>query len=120
MRFIKMKLYTIKERNSVLKTEFKRILDIITGEYKPEKVILFGSFAEDEIHEWSDIDMLIIKETALRPVERCIELTKLVEPKVGIDFFIYTPDEYKNLLSERYSFLINIVKKGKVVYEKRN
>jgi predicted nucleotidyltransferase len=37
--------------------------------YKPEKVILFGSFAEDDIHEWSDIDMVIIKETSLRPIE---------------------------------------------------
>ncbi len=115
-----MKLYTIKERKSALETEFKRILDIIIGKYKPEKVILFGSFAEDDIHEWSDIDMVIIKETTLRPIDRCVELSRLVEPKVGIDFFIYTPDEYKNLLSEKYTFLINIIKKGKVVYEKRD
>ncbi len=114
-----MKLYTIKERKNALKTEFKRILDIIIGKYKPEKVILFGSFAEDDIHEWSDIDMVIIKETSLRPIDRCVELSRLVEPKVGIDFFIYTPDEYRNLLSEKYTFLINIIKKGKVVYEKR-
>ena len=113
-----MKLYTIKERESVLKTEYKRILDIIAREYKPEKVILFGSFAEGEIHEWSDIDMLIVKETPLRPIERAVALSRLVEPEVGIDFFIYTPDEYKNLLSEKYSFLVNIIKKGKVVYEK--
>ncbi len=114
-----MKLYTIKERKSALKSEFKRILDIIIEKYKPEKVILFGSFAEDDIHEWSDIDMVIIKETPLRPIDRCVELSRLVEPKVGIDFFIYTPDEYRNLLSEKYTFLINIIKKGKVVYEKR-
>ena len=115
-----MKLYTIKERKNALQNEFGRILDIIIEEYKPEKVILFGSFAEDEIHEWSDIDILIIKETSLRPIERCVELSRIVKPKVGIDFFIYTPDEYKSLLSERYSFLINITKKGKVVYEKRS
>jgi predicted nucleotidyltransferase len=115
-----MKLYTIKERKNALKAEFKRILDIIIEKYKPEKVILFGSFAAGDIHEWSDIDMVIIKETSLRPIDRCVELSRLVEPKVGIDFFIYTPDEYKNLLSEKYTFLINIIKKGKVVYEKRS
>ena len=113
-----MKLYTLKERKSALKSEYKRILDIIAREYKPEKVVLFGSFAEGEIHEWSDIDMLIIKETPLRSIERSVELSRLVEPKVGIDFFIYTPDEYKTLLSEKYSFLVNITKRGKVVYEK--
>ncbi|MDR4496428.1 MAG: nucleotidyltransferase domain-containing protein [Candidatus Scalindua sp.] len=115
-----MKLYTIKERKRALKAEYKRILDIIVRECKPEKVVLFGSFADGEIHEWSDIDMLIIKETSLRPIERPVELSRLVAPKLGIDFFIYTPDEYKNLLSENYSFLVNIIKKGKVVYEKRS
>ena len=29
--------------------------------YEPEKIILFGSFARGEIDEYSDIDLVIIK-----------------------------------------------------------
>lgn len=115
-----MKLFTKEERETELKNELVRILDIIINEYAPEKVILFGSFAEGKTHEWSDIDLLIIKETSKRPVERCIELSKIIKPKVGIDLFIYSPEEYKNLINEKFSFLLNILKNGKVVYEKRN
>jgi predicted nucleotidyltransferase len=115
-----MKLFTVEERQSELRKELDRILDIIIREYRPEKIILFGSLAEDNIHEWSDIDMLIIKETQERPVDRCLELSRLIQPKVGVDLFIYTPEEYNTLLKEKYSFLLNILDRGKVIYEKRD
>lgn len=115
-----MKLFTIEERQNELRKELERITGIIVNKYQPEKIILFGSFAEDKIHEWSDIDLLIIKETPERPVDRCIELFRLTQPKVGADFFIYTPEEVASLLKEKYSFLLNIVKRGKVIYEKGN
>ena len=115
-----MELSAFKKRENILNKEYKRILAIIKKEYKPEKVIIFGSFSEKRIHEWSDIDMLIIKQTKARPVDRCVKLCRLVKPKVGIDMFIYTPEEYGRLINEKSSFLLNIIKKGKVVFEKRN
>ncbi|MDA8325326.1 MAG: nucleotidyltransferase domain-containing protein [Nitrospiraceae bacterium] len=115
-----MKLFTLEERRNELKKELGRITDIIIDKYQPEKIVLFGSFAEDKIHEWSDIDLLIIKETSARPVDRSIDLFRLIQPKVGIDLFIYTPAEYDALLKEKYSFLLDILKRGKVIYEKGN
>jgi len=47
-------------------------------------------------------------------------LTHLIRPRVGIDLFIYTPEEIELLLKERYPLLLNILKTGKAVYEKRN
>ena len=114
-----MKLFTLEERQIELKKELDRIVNLAIKEYQPEKIVLFGSLAEGKTHEWSDIDLLIVKETALRPVDRCLELFRLVQPKIGVDLFIYTPAEYNSLLSEKYSFLLDILKKGKVLYEKR-
>lgn len=115
-----MKMYSVEERALVLKEEFERILKIIKTEYKPDKVMLFGSLVEQQIHEWSDIDLLIIKETDKRPIDRYLELSRLIKPKVGIDLFIYTPEEYNLLLKERFSFLLSILRTGKIVYEKRS
>jgi predicted nucleotidyltransferase len=115
-----VKLFTIEERQNELRKEFERITDIIINKYQPQKIILFGSFADAKIHEWSDIDLLIIKETPERPVDRCIELFRLTQPKVGVDYFIYTPEEVASLLKERYSFLLDIFERGKVIYEKGN
>lgn len=108
------------ERERLLKEELVRIVDILTKQYKPQKIILFGSLANGKINEWSDIDLLIIKDSSKRQVERCIEVAKLIHPKVGMDFFIYTPAEYEILLREKFSFLSSILKEGKILYEKRD
>lgn len=115
-----MKLFSVEERKKSLLEELDRIVEVIKAQYGPEKIVLFGSLAGGEVHEWSDIDLLVIKNTAKRPIERNIELFKLIQPKMGIDFFIYTPEEYEYLLKEKFSFLLNILKTGKTVYEKRS
>jgi predicted nucleotidyltransferase len=115
-----MKLGTIQDRQKSLKEELGRIVMVIQNEYDPEKIVLFGSLVSENVHEWSDIDLLVIKKTDKRPIERTMELTHLIRPRVGIDLFIYTPEEVELLLKERYPFLLNILKTGKTVYEKRS
>jgi predicted nucleotidyltransferase len=115
-----MKLFTLKEREGLLKDELRRIIEVIKREYDPEKIILFGSMAVNNVREWSDIDLLIIKKTSKRFIERVLEVGRLVQPKVGIDLFIYTPEEYELLLKERSSFLLSVLKTGETVYEKRD
>lgn len=114
-----MKLFTSSEREKLLEEELNRILEIIKREYAPERIILFGSLVDGKVHEWSDLDLLIVKKTKKRPIERCLEACRLIKPKIGIDLFIYTPEEYEALINERFAFLINILKIGKVLYEKR-
>jgi len=106
-----MKLFTLAEREKLLKDELKRIVQVIKSEYDPEKIILFGSMAVKKVHEWSDIDLLIIKRTPKRLIERTL---------VGIDLFIYTPEEYELLLKEKSSFMLSVIKTGETVYEKRD
>lgn len=115
-----MKLVTSEERERSLRAELERIVGVIKTEYFPEKVVLFGSLATENVHEWSDIDLLVIKRTDKRPIERTMELASLIKPRIGIDLFIYTPEEYELLLKERYSFILNIMRTGKTVYEKRS
>jgi|SRR3990172_6892018 len=115
-----MKLFTLAEREKLLKDELKRIVQVIKSEYDPEKIILFGSMAVKKVHEWSDIDLLIIKRTPKRLIERTLEVGRLVQPRVGIDLFIYTPEEYELLLKEKSSFMLSVIKTGETVYEKRD
>ncbi|MEW6374228.1 MAG: nucleotidyltransferase domain-containing protein [Thermodesulfobacteriota bacterium] len=115
-----MKLLDRNERKKVLRDEINRIVGIIKKEYKPDKIILFGSMAKGEVDEWSDIDLLIVKDTEKRPVDRSIEICKLIHPNVGIDLFVYTPEEYDALIKEKFSLMMNILREGKVLYEKGN
>ena len=48
-----------------------QVLEQLKG-YDPEKVILFGSATRGDTDEYSDIDLIVIKETDRRFVQRLI------------------------------------------------
>ena len=111
---------TVKQRKNLLNMELKRIVTQIIKRYRPEKIILFGSLAEDKIHQWSDLDLLIIKKTNKRIIGRRMQVYRIAKPKVGLDLFIYTPQEIKMFLRENSSFIAEILEQGEILYEKRS
>src|SRR3989344_6799235 len=99
----------------------KGLNDIITSikKYKPEKMILFGSSASGKYHSQSDIDLLVIKDTKEPFWERQIKSTLMYKGLIPTDILVLTPDEYNNALKENRFFLTEeILKKGRVIYEK--
>lgn len=101
-----------------LERELKRILKIIVEKYQPEKIILFGSLANNNIHEGSDIDLIIIKDNSQRYFDRVNEVMHLIHPREAIDLFVLTPQEVQRALDEDNPYYEEIVNKGKVLYEK--
>jgi predicted nucleotidyltransferase len=109
----------VKKRENKLNDELKRITEIIVTKYRPEKIILFGSFAQGKIHEWSDLDLVIIKDTRKRFFQRLHEVHLMTSPKVGVNFIVYTPAEVKRMIEKEHYFITDeILGKGKVLYEK--
>jgi len=80
-----------EKRKEILEKELKRIVDVIIKGYLPEKIILFGSLAGGHVHEWSDIDMVVVKDTPKRFLDRIEEVLFMVYPKVGFNIVVYTP-----------------------------
>jgi HEPN domain-containing protein/predicted nucleotidyltransferase len=101
----------------------KELSDIsrrLIKEYDPEKIILFGSRAEGKDSEGSDIDLVIVKETDKRPLDRRIEVeTLLADRAVPIDLIVYTPDEIRRLYSIGSPFVEEIVEKGRLLYMRK-
>ena len=79
------------KRKDLLQEELFRITGILTRKYHPQKIILFGSFANEKIKRWSDLDIAIVKNTQKRFMDRLKEVALLTQPKVGVDFLVYTP-----------------------------
>ena len=102
------------ERKQLLEQELKRYLSLLTGHDQPERVILFGGNVRPE----SDIDLVIIKQTELPFWKRLREMRRLLQPRVGTDILVYTPNEFDQLSRERPFFRDEILGKGRVVYER--
>ena len=105
-------------RTLELQGELKRWIEVLKNEYNPEKVILFGSFVNGKVRRWSDIDLVIIKETKKPFLDRIKEVILLLRPKVGMDVLVYTPKEFESLCETRAFFKNEICLKGRMIYER--
>lgn len=107
-----------KKRHENLERELYRILPRLIDAYHPEKVIVFGSYVLGTTREWSDVDLAIIKRTKKRFIDRLIEVGRLADNRLAMDFLVYTPEEFENMSKTNYFVRDEIVAKGKVLYEK--
>ncbi len=108
-------------RQQQLSRALSDILRTLTGEYLPEKVILFGSLATDDVSEWSDLDLVIVKETPKAFLQRLREVALLCRPPVGVDFLVYTPQEFAQMIADQNPFIMEeVLRKGRVLYERRS
>jgi len=103
--------------------DLKELIDYLRSEYMPEKVILFGSYGTDKHRYNSDIDLLIVKETEKRFVDRVVELMRLIRERFGskypVELLVYTPDEFKRAKDINSSFIKDILSNGIVLYGKK-
>jgi len=99
----------IKTRPDISVLDFSRgeIIDFLREKLSDKEVInawLIGSCAAGTASPWSDIDVVIVKKTALPFPERSREFAELMDLGVPVDIFVYTPHEAKALDSAPTSF----------------
>ena len=99
--------------------KIKKIVDQIKKKYKPEKVILFGSFAYGKPNKDSDVDLFIVKKTKEIRTKRHLKVDRmLLDRDIPLDILVYTPQEIKKRISLGDFFIKNIIQKGKILYAK--
>ncbi len=105
---------------AAMEKRLEGVVDTLKRDYHPEKIILYGSLARGKVHRWSDIDLVVIKKTTQRFLDRLEETSRLVNDRGGVDVLVYTPAEVRRMLADRPSFFREeILKKGRVLYERR-
>lgn len=109
-------------------TDIRNLVDEYVKALEPllrvDKVILYGSYANGEPHEWSDIDLAVISRGFAnkdRPTrQKILARGKLASPSLlyaMISPLGYSVAEYNN--AERQTFLGEIKRTGKVIYTRR-
>jgi uncharacterized protein len=101
----------------VTKEQIDEVVKRIRDSYHPEKIILFGSYAYGNPTEESDLDILIIKETALPRYRRGREVRRCLRGlKTPVDLIVYSKKEIEEWLNVNTAFITTVMEKGKVLY----
>ncbi len=109
-------------KESFLRDPELLISEIISGFGKldPERIILFGSAGRGEMDWFSDVDIMIIKNSSKRFLDRLEEAYLCWNLPFGADILVYTPDEFRKMADEGNAFVNEAVEHGKVIYERSN
>jgi predicted nucleotidyltransferase len=88
----------------------------IAERFRPEKIILFGSYAYGKPHADSDVDLLVIVP-ARNEVDQAFKIRCTVPTQFPMDLVVLKPGNVRWRLKEGESFLTEIMTKGKTLYE---
>lgn len=91
----------------------------LVAAYQPLRVILFGSYATGRADADSDIDLLIIKETSRRPIDRWVEAKRILRDRnrrTPISPLVLTPAELADRIAAGDYFVRGILAQGRVLY----
>lgn len=105
-------------QNPITEEKIQEITQKIVKEFKPEKIILFGSYAWGNPSEDSDVDFFIVKESDKRRIDRARELRKMLFGNnfPPMDLLIYTPREVQQRILMEDFFVKDILDKGEILY----
>ena len=99
--------------------EIRQLTARIVEAERPEKIILFGSYASGTATESSDIDLLVISRSTLSRRKREVRLTRqLFGAGVPYDLLVLTPEEMEERLHRNGPFIREILSTGQVVYQR--
>ena len=107
----------MNKREESIQENIDKMVRRIVKKFKPEKIILFGSYARGTPTRDSDVDLLIIMPVSGSKREKRIEIgVALHDIRIPKDIIVATPDEVerrKNLIG---TIIRPALEEGKVLY----
>jgi uncharacterized protein len=101
--------------------ELPEVVKRLVSKLRPERIILFGSYAYGRSTPDSDVDLLVILETDASATERYLAVSRLLYPRpFPVDILVRTPHEIEQALKVGDFFIREIVSQGRVLYERSN
>ena len=98
----------------------RSICNRIANGYQPENIILFGSHAYGKPTSDSDVDLLIVMDFEGRPIEQIGKIRSELGLVTPIHLLIRTPREVRERLRDGDMFMIDILERGKLMYEAKH
>ncbi len=111
--------------------EIQKVAEQIVEKFRPQRVILFGSYAYGKPKEESDIDLLVVMETGdedtfqiagriADAIDRPVRVWMGQTLHVWLQIHVMAPSEFEASLLRKGVFVTNIANKGIVLYEAPN
>lgn len=97
--------------------DIDQLRDRITQAMKPEKIYLFGSYADGKANDESDVDLLVVMQSELTPHKRNVAVKRLFPQRsFSLDAFVYTPQEFARYRDVPGTIVYNATHHGRLLH----
>lgn len=106
-----------------LESYLEHITAALVQTFAPERIILFGSLARGDQNRASDLDVVVIAETPLSFTDRiglALQACYRASRRLPVEALVYTPAEWNAMGQAGNSFVREIQKRGRVLYERKS
>jgi predicted nucleotidyltransferase len=90
----------------------------IANKYRPDKIMLFGSYAKGKPGPDSDVDLLVILDTKQSTWDLAVEISLTIKHTFPMDIIVRTPQEIARRIQLGDFFIKNIMENGKILYDR--
>ncbi len=108
------------EHTADIRKILDRMVRRLAREYAPERILLFGSYAGGGAPgPDSDLDLLIIKETEARFLDRMTTVRRILagtHRSLPVDVLVMTPQEIEKRLTKGDQFVEEMLREGEEIY----
>lgn len=94
----------------------RRFAGRIAERFRPDKIILFGSYAYGTPGADSDVDLLVVMP-ARNQLDQAVKIRLALDAPFPMDLIVRTPKKLQERLDRGDLFTTHIVANGKVLYE---
>jgi predicted nucleotidyltransferase len=111
-RVLRCNEITLVKRNQI-----RAFSNAIAREFRPRKIVLFGSYAYGKPTEDSDVDVLVIMPFNRERGRKSLEIRQRIPADFPLDLIVRTPEFIARRLRWGDCFIQEILAKGDVLYE---
>jgi predicted nucleotidyltransferase len=89
---------------------------VVAREFRPRRIILFGSYATGAATADSDVDLVVVMPFRGSSTDKVVEIRGRVEAPFPLDLLVWRPAQAR----KQDSFTRDVLGEGKVMYEGRD
>ena len=104
----------------VAMTDILEIAELIKRDFQPERIILFGSYANGTPTPDSDVDLLVILPFDGKSFWKSLEIANRVNPRFATDVIARRPDDTARRYAQGDPLIRDAIDHGKILYERRD
>lgn len=101
--------------------DIQRYCDAIAREFRPQRILVFGSFANGRVTKDSDVDvMVVMPDSRKRRIRPSLAIRQRISAGFPVDILVRESKEIARRLREGDSFITEVMTRGKVMYEAKH